>query len=100
MIDAKEYIQKINKICQESENGKCNEKQCILFKFGCGIPRKDADIDTVVDLIENYEDKKYPFGRCGKCGYEFNSELVNEYNIKHCLDCGEKLEAPSFREVR
>ena len=34
----------------------------------------------------------YPFGRCWKCGSEFNSELRNEYNITHCHYCGEKID--------
>lgn len=31
------------------------------------------------------------FGHCGACGYEFNSELINEYEIKRCPSCGRKL---------
>jgi len=34
---------------------------------------------------------KYPFGRCAKCGKEFNSELLGEYEITHCPWCGEKI---------
>ena len=32
------------------------------------------------------------FGICPRCYAEFNSELVNEYNINYCLNCGQKLD--------
>lgn len=28
------------------------------------------------------------FGQC-QCGYEFNSELVGEYDVKYCPSCGQ-----------
>lgn len=31
------------------------------------------------------------FGFCSNCYYEFNSELLNEYNISFCPNCGKKL---------
>ncbi len=31
------------------------------------------------------------FGKCPDCGYEFNSELLEEYNLKFCPDCGKKI---------
>lgn len=31
------------------------------------------------------------FGKCPDCGYEFNSELLEEYNLKFCLSCGKKI---------
>lgn len=31
-----------------------------------------------------------PFGSCPNCKYEFNSELINEYNIVHCPWCGQR----------
>ena len=40
--------------------------------------------------------KKVPdiehFGRCPGCGGEFNSELLNEYNIMFCPWCGQALD--------
>ena len=33
-----------------------------------------------------------PFGKCSNCGEEFNSELVNEYEITHCPWCGTEVE--------
>lgn len=32
------------------------------------------------------------FGTCPTCETEFNSELVNEYSIRHCHKCGQKLD--------
>ena len=32
-----------------------------------------------------------PFGMCGDCGKEFNSELFNENEIKHCPWCGKRI---------
>jgi len=34
--------------------------------------------------IDEYFRNKYPFGLCKFCEYEFNSELINEYEIKYC----------------
>ena len=31
------------------------------------------------------------FGLCPGCKEEFNSELINEYNISYCHNCGQKL---------
>jgi hypothetical protein len=40
------------------------------------------------------------FGKCSKCGYTFNSELINEYDIKHCPDCGKKLYGKKYLQNR
>lgn len=32
------------------------------------------------------------FGSCPKCGYEMNSELIEEYHIKHCPECGQRVD--------
>lgn len=42
------------------------------------IPKKIADDEA--------------FGQCPVCGYVFNSELVNEYDIKYCPFCGQALD--------
>jgi hypothetical protein len=31
------------------------------------------------------------FGKCPDCGYEFNSELLEVYNLKFCLNCRKKI---------
>jgi DNA-directed RNA polymerase subunit RPC12/RpoP len=41
----------------------------------------------------------YPFGRCAECGYEFNSELRSEYEIRHCPKCGEPVDDSIFSET-
>ena len=32
------------------------------------------------------------FGKCPACGAEMNSELISEYNIKHCPYCGQRID--------
>ena len=32
------------------------------------------------------------FGLCKRCGYVFNSELISEYCVKFCPNCGQKLD--------
>lgn len=32
-----------------------------------------------------------PYGNCPNCDYEFNSELLFEYKVKHCPNCGQKV---------
>lgn len=89
-MEAKEYLIKVNKICTDIEkNVGCDG--CPLRKYGCGIPREEKEIETVLDIAENYEEKTYPFGRCSSCKKEFNSELINEYAIKNCPWCGGKI---------
>lgn len=29
--------------------------------------------------------------RCPKCGYDLSQQLVEEYKIKHCIECGKRL---------
>ncbi len=33
----------------------------------------------------------HPFGQCPTCKEDFNSELVSEYCMKYCINCGQKL---------
>lgn len=35
--------------------------------------------------------KEHPFGACPDCKSEFNSELMNEYDIRCCPWCGQTL---------
>ena len=44
--------------------------------------------------------KDAPFVECGNCAYEFNSELISEYGIKHCPICGIKLDIMDWRILR
>lgn len=36
--------------------------------------------------------KDEEFGNCKRCGYEYNSELISEYEIEYCPKCGQKIE--------
>lgn len=91
-MDAKEYLKKVNKICIDFEKkGDCNK--CPLNKFGCGVPKEENDIDSVLEIVEKYEEVTYPFGYCSSCGKEFNSELINEYEITNCPWCGLKIKS-------
>lgn len=38
------------------------------------------------------QEEDYPFGNCPNCKKEFNSELINEYDIDYCPWCGAKIE--------
>jgi DNA-directed RNA polymerase subunit RPC12/RpoP len=90
-MDAIEYLAGVDKICKEYEDKcQCNDT-CPLKKYMCGQPKLREEIDAVIELVEHYEETKYPFGRCTKCQKEFNSELINEYNISHCPWCGEPI---------
>lgn len=91
-MEAIEYLSKVNQICTDFENKKGCDK-CPLRKFGCGVPKEEKDIDSVLEIVEKYEELTYPFGRCVSCGKEFNSELINEYEITNCPWCGVKIES-------
>ena len=53
-------------------------------------------IDMAIQALEKQIPKKVTedeaFGQCPVCGYAFNSELVNEYDIKYCPFCGQTLD--------
>ncbi len=56
----------------------------ILEKYG------EINLDDYRDT--EAEEEEPPFGSCDFCGYAFNSELINEYEITHCPKCGEEIE--------
>ena len=85
-MKAKDYLIKCNQICDDI--GDCNK--CPLSKHACGIPVR-KDIDVIVEMVENFEEIYFPFGRCQKCKKEFNSELMQEYEITHCPWCGQSI---------
>ena len=67
---------------------------CYADKEACN--KANEAIDIAIQALEKQIPKKVisdeAFGRCPVCGYIFNSELVNEYNIKYCPDCGQALD--------
>ena len=38
------------------------------------------------------------FGLCKTCGYVFDSELISEFCVKHCPNCGQKLDWGDWTE--
>lgn len=68
-IKALEEIQQYRAICTVEECREAVEKQ---------RARKTID-DT-------------EFGMCPRCHSEFNSELIEEYNVRYCLHCGQAID--------
>lgn len=87
-MDAKDYLIKVNEICTAHEGIGCSDNTCPIHKYACGLPRESGDINPCIELVEHWEEKTYPFGRCRSCNKEFNSELKFEYQIKFCPWCG------------
>ncbi|MCL2106855.1 MAG: hypothetical protein FWH26_07375 [Oscillospiraceae bacterium] len=69
-----------------------------------GIDQFEALIEhnELDELVVNYaatwfserktEDADHPYGVYLGCGYEFNSELHHEYEIKFCPNCGREID--------
>ena len=49
-------------------------------------------VEAIKKQIRRRPVKDGAFGKCCSCDYEFNSELLSEYNIKYCLNCGQALD--------
>ena len=53
-------------------------------------------IKLAIKALEKQMPKKLAydswFGDCPECGKEFNSELTEEYDIKNCPWCGQRLD--------
>ena len=49
-----------------------------------------ANVAMRKQIPENVPDIEH-FGRCPDCDSEFNSELLNKYNIEFCPWCGQAL---------
>ena len=75
-----------------------------FMPFGGSIGgKKSKAYEVLAPILEKYgeinldeyrgaEEEEPPFGSCDFCGYAFNSELINEYEITHCPKCGEEIE--------
>lgn len=48
--------------------------------------------DEFKEWEEERLNDKHPFGFCRKCGLDFNSELINDYNMKYCIRCGHNVD--------
>jgi hypothetical protein len=44
-MDAKDYLLKVNKICEDFEKGSGCDK-CPLHKVGCGLPKENSKIKS------------------------------------------------------
>lgn len=75
-IEAKEIIQTMYK-------GEPTALQTKALKMA--YEALDKQIPAKVPDVEH-------FGRCPECDGEFNSELLNEYNIMFCPWCGQALD--------
>ena len=73
-----------------------------FYRLDCDDPEYQAAREAIKDFANKFhraeecggiegEIDRFPFGKCENCSYEFNSELVDEYNIKYCPNCGMKV---------
>ena len=56
-----------------------------------------AEIKRQVKKLEKKQEPMKPeadgeFGLCKRCGYVFNSELISEYCVKYCPNCGQAID--------
>lgn len=68
----------------------------VRFCSDDNINETKTALTLAIEAIEKQIPKKATedeaFGSCPECRYVFNSELVNEYDIKHCPFCGQALD--------
>lgn len=66
------------------------------WKYGIADLKWDNALDIAIKAMEKKIPKKpiddTAFGICPCCHTEFNSELVQEYNVKFCLNCGQAID--------
>lgn len=78
------------------------ERTLANMRFRLSITRPGLNAvneKMVLEMGVNALEKRIPappvndgvFGKCPDCGYEFNSELLDEYNLKFCINCGKKI---------
>lgn len=79
------------------------ERTLANMRFGLSITRPGLNAvneKMALEIAISALEKQIPvkpiengsFGKCPACGYEFNSELLSEYNLKYCLNCGKKIQ--------
>lgn len=91
-MDAKDYLTKVASICKEYDSRGCMNGNCPLRDHSCGAPLEPEEIEEIMQIVEAVDlSTLFPYGRCEKCGYKFNYELINEYEIKYCPKCGKKI---------
>lgn len=78
------------------------ERTLANMRFGLSITRPGINAvneKMALEIAISALEKQIPatpvndgaFGKCPDCGYEFNSELLSEYDLKFCLNCGKKI---------
>lgn len=64
--------------------------------FQYTLKLKFSEIEECRKAMEKQKAKKpindTAFGICPNCRNEFNSELVNEYDMKYCIYCGQAID--------
>ncbi|WP_143321052.1 hypothetical protein [Clostridium sp. HBUAS56010] len=78
------------------------ERTLANMRFGLSVSKPGLAISEkmALEMAVKALEKQIPaqpvddgaFGKCPECGYEFNSELLEEYNLKFCLNCGKKIQ--------
>ena len=76
----------IKKVRQVNLDGN-GEEDVREVNFDFGRVKEALEKQTLKEVVD-----KEPFGRCPSCDGEFNSELLNEYNIEYCPWCGQSLD--------
>lgn len=78
------------------------ERTLANMRFGLSITRPGLNAvneKMALEMAISALEKQIPaqlvndgaFGKCPDCGYEINSELLEEYDMKFCLNCGKKI---------
>ena len=78
------------------------ERTLANMRFGLSITRPGINAikeKMALEMAISALEKQIPaqsvsdsaFGKCPDWEYEFNSELLEEYNLKFCLNCGKKI---------
>lgn len=52
-MDAKEYLLKVDRICDSIKTDYCDT--CPLQMYDCGYGRTEEDIDESIKIVENYK---------------------------------------------
>ncbi len=60
------------------------------------VPEITEALELAVEALRKQEPMRPEvdgeFGLCKMCGYVFNSELISEYCVKYCPNCGQKID--------
>lgn len=66
-----------------------------VTKLGINAVNEKMALEMAISALEKQIPAKPvndgAFGKCPDCGYEFNSELLSEYDLIFCLNCGKKI---------